>query len=98
MSKRDWSSDVCSSDLVVVLVRRDAELGVAVDGDDDRRESAVKQVSAADVKLEKFAFDFPEGDELGLAVKNPETFDRSEERRVGKEHKVRKTICQYTVS
>src|SRR5207249_7644812 len=81
-SKRDWSSDVCSSDLGWVYKR-----AIAGDADDD---ISVERACGLDIALEDIIFtstvarDFlflaPKGDFVILF--------RSEERRVGKECRV----------
>src|SRR5690606_41193565 len=81
---RDWSSDVCSSDLLAHLVRAEqilctgGEQLVDVRGDDAFRVDY--EVALGDGKIARAGFD-PDGRaaETGIA--------RSEERRVGKERR-----------
>src|SRR5438105_6735195 len=74
-STRDWSSDVCSSDLGAVERRRDALDPAGVEEKREARPVAAPQLL---VQLQKRPLHF-----LAAAVQQPDV--RSEERRVGKE-------------
>src|SRR5690606_40875152 len=85
---RDWSSDVCSSDLAVGEVAGDADRGAgAVGGDVDREDDTALGVRLAG---ECGPGVFGDDGEGGEAVPHAEPlaaegFFRSEERRAGKE-------------
>src|SRR5699024_11279992 len=87
-SKRDWSSDVCSSDLDYVMQLRLRDLD-RVGGDLDRIAHAVARLRGVDVGGGAFADDLELVDRVGsLQVGGDEHRTvalRSEERRVGKE-------------
>src|SRR5438445_5969273 len=70
---RDWSSDVCSSDLGALLV----ELGIL-----DEANLAAALAEQLSLPLIDLSDQVPEPDALKML---PETVARSEERRVGKE-------------
>src|SRR3546814_19747597 len=84
----DWSSDVCSSDLVVCLFRRGAQTAFAVLGCDDQ---LVQQLDGIDrVHDSLLANRMSAVAEAGLAMAGAAangrfSLARSEERRVGKE-------------
>src|SRR2546429_2692285 len=74
---RDWSSDVCSSDLLVFLGPPGA--GKGTQARELARELNVPQVATGDMLREAVANGTPLGREAKAYM------DRSEERRVGKE-------------
>src|SRR5699024_11659256 len=87
-SKRDWSSDVCSSDLVVDLAGHGGGelalgLGQTVAGQEDR---VVEQ--AAGPRHRRGEGEHPEVDAVRAGLGGEGVALRSEERRVGKE-------CRY---
>src|SRR5699024_11866894 len=83
-SKRDWSSDVCSSDLdrVPKSVVDASEVGLTV-GHDPKKEKSILALNPtiADNEIGKFQW---------AADKDNQYYARSEERRVGKESRCRK--------
>src|SRR5207249_8347830 len=93
-SKRDWSSDVCSSDLIVDLVETGATLrenGLQI-VEVIAESSARFVVNRASYQLKaKFVSSLLEAVKAGMqemVVRPPSPIGRSEERRVGKECRV----------
>src|SRR5207249_8747027 len=85
-SKRDWSSDVCSSDLLRVLRHRGDACGL------EQRE---RRHPAGDRRRERLAEKGTERAVLpSLDVARAPVVDRSEERRVGKECRSRGSAVQ----
>src|SRR5699024_11885884 len=83
-SKRDWSSDVCSSDLGALCLGRDAAEAFAVS-------ETLEQVCEARVAAALPPLATPQLPDLGISRRSGPMFtltrhgqDRSEERRVGK--------------
>src|SRR3989440_7840743 len=73
-SDRDWSSDVCSSDLVI-------DIRISVQPAEQFEKARMQRRFAAG-QLENFNFTFAVNDALNAAL---QILERSEERRVGKE-------------
>src|SRR5207249_6358402 len=83
-SKRDWSSDVCSSDLEVPAGKSD-RLAVTLDITGAPREGLTLKGYAAKESLRVSGIEAAGPDGAPLAVESDLETVRSEERRVGKE-------------
>src|SRR5699024_11946298 len=83
ISKRDWSSDVCSSDLLpqVIPIKR------VIAGPDHVIDSLGSQ---ADSPVNKTSFTAPDIDIKPSVFNKTQNSNRSEERRVGKERRSRR--------
>src|SRR5699024_11549525 len=84
-SKRDWSSDVCSSDLSTASAKLGAVLSILANylhTDPYRGDAADIVASLDDVEV---GAPEPEYSNFGFAVLGQALVERSEERRVGKE-------------
>src|SRR5690606_40485487 len=88
---RDWSSDVCSSDLAAEeqyrdLVARSADMDALV----DRHARATERLKGVRAQLESAVTERKEAEAAVQAVSGLKAeLDRSEERRVGKEWRAR---------
>src|SRR3546814_14778036 len=92
----DWSSDVCSSDLIERLVGRRRRIGAACRPRRDHRRVLVQEVVHREVKFELLARHFDVEGQRGVEIEGARDMividravgdrrRRSEERRVGKE-------------
>src|SRR5699024_12182211 len=91
ISKRDWSSDVCSSDLGIQPVRFDSIDVVSGAGVEGNANGQKYELISQKALGNEIAVDVPKGATLSVLVENEKPIgtvalgdERSEERRVGK--------------